>query len=204
MWRKRPPRGSGGSGELAACPQAQRHAGQEGQARRWAGPGRAGPGGSSSPGKGQPGLARSLDPAVREARGSAGSGTRRPPGGVVAAASVVGGAPAAEGAGKPLVTPFRTSSGRWPGSPLPAPPWPQVARLATGERGPVSGRGLWGPPAGPAPDELRRAPELSRKLPARCARRTGSLPRPPLSRRVKEKPLMALHLQSAGCAHWRV
>ena len=40
MWRKRPPRGSGGSGELAACPQAQRHAGQEGQARRWAGSGR--------------------------------------------------------------------------------------------------------------------------------------------------------------------
>ena len=40
MWRKRPPRGSGGSGELAACPRAQRHAGQEGQARRWAGSGR--------------------------------------------------------------------------------------------------------------------------------------------------------------------
>lgn len=173
-------------------------AGGAGQALGW-----AGPGGSSSPGKGQPGLARSLDPAVREARGSAGSGTRRPP----------------------ASSPPRWWAGRQPrrgrGS-----PWPRLSRPAVGaglaprcqplpglkwpawrlERGPVSERpGALGSRARPAGRmELRRAPELFRKLPARSARRTGSLPRPPLSRRAKEKPLMALHLQSACCAHWLV
>lgn len=68
MCRKQPPQEPGSSRELAARPQAPRHAGQEGQARSW-----AGMRDSSSPGKGQPGLAQSLDPAVREVRGSAGS-----------------------------------------------------------------------------------------------------------------------------------
>lgn len=37
MCKKQPPQEPGSSGELAARPQAPRHAGQEGQARRWAG-----------------------------------------------------------------------------------------------------------------------------------------------------------------------
>lgn len=117
-----------------------------GSAPCWAGGagqalGRVGPGGSSSPGKGQPGLARSLDPAVREPRGSAGSGTRRPP--ASSPPRWWAGRQPRRGRGSPWSRLSRPAVGAGLAprcQPLPGLKWPAWRR----ERGPVSERAAGG------------------------------------------------------------
>lgn len=194
--RKRPPQESGSSGEPPARPQAPRHAGQEGQARRW-----AGLGGPGSPGKGQPGLAPSLEPAAREARGSAGGG-RAGPG--RASLPWWAGRQPRRGRGSPWS--HHSSPGIGAGlAPCcqPLPGLKRPARRRRGESGKASDSGrrlLLRSPAPVAPGKPRRpdgaeaSPRPRSGTPGRLRLRASlppPPPPPPLSGRAKEKPLIA-------------